>query len=894
MKKRGLILVLVAIFVLMGIVTAATSFAADGDPILTLEAEMASLDGPAYSNDYKVGNLGKCGGEYEGTVTFIDVGVPESGKYVLVVHYCSGSDDRYFDITTDGDTYKLDCPNTGGFDNVGTIAIEVELEAGGVIIFGSDWYGPDLDKIEIYSIDNAGFEDKEYTNPEEYTWENILRLDTNNGVYSLVAGCQPVISCARAETIINGQVISSDEFSKHEYVEDSEKKSITFKHKDHPMFDGEMSQVFYLKGGYITTEVSVTCYGEALSTNYISPMSTYSESINISNCAFIQMPFDNDKWIEPKFIDVKNLGYSTYGYEVGVFFNQDNSNGIVIGSVEHDVWKTGIKVNSMDGEIKGVELYGGASDSNTRDNSPHGSVSGTSIKSPLMFIGFFDDWRNGLIKYGKANTDVAPKKQSISNVPFGFNSWGALSSDVKYSEMVAVSNYIKNNLQDIWNEEEGTVYVNIDSFWDYIVKNDSSCNLTLDEALAAFVKCCKDNGQKAGIYYTPFACWLSDENEMKNTKMEGSDYTYYDAALRRADGVTLYGKLANGFALDPTHPGTIARIEDRMNYFINLGFEYIKLDFMTHGAVEGAHYDESITTGMQAYNFGMSKIHEICNGKMFVNLSIAPVFPYQYADGRRISCDAFASLDNTQHVLSYLTACFWHKEIYSYPDPDHIVVCGSSEGVARCRVTSGVISGTSFLVGDNLMNAPVGSANYKQIMKMFGNKNIVSVAKLGQAFKPFTIKSGERCANAYWCLMGDTLYFAVFNFGDSCDMTFDLSTISKSIVQNAKVTELWTNKSLSLKGNTLNIKFSNTDAAIYKISLTDVGEDSDKTPSDITGQPTDTPKTGIPSSVPTDTASNTDNSSSNTVVIAVVVVVLIAIIAGVVWLVIVKKKNNMK
>jgi len=299
-------------------------------------------------------------------------------------------------------------------------------------------------------------------------------------------------------------------------------------------------------------------------------------------------------------------------------------------------------------------------------------------------------------------------------------------------------------------------------------------------------------------------------------------YTYYAAALKRTDGSGLYGKLDGGYALDPTHPATVQRFTDKLNYFIDLGFEYVKLDFMAHGAAEGQHYDQNITTGIQAYNYGMAKILEICQGKMYVNLSIAPLFPYQYADGRRISCDAFASLDNTRHVLSYLTACFWEGGIYPYPDPDHLVVWGSdgnvTDGEARCRVTAGAISGTSFLVGDDLTDIEPGSDKAERILAMFGNRDIIAAAKLGRMFTPWEVIPGEKCAQSYWCTAGDAFYLAVFNFdSDAMDYSFHLANhLAEHDEFTAK--ELWRGTEFSLTGKTLVVTVPKKDAALYRIT----------------------------------------------------------------------------
>ena len=56
---------------------------------------------------------------------------------------------------------------------------------------------------------------------------------------------------------------------------------------------------------------------------------------------------------------------------------------------------------------------------------------------------------------------------------------------------------------------------------------------------------------------------------------------------------------------------------------------------------------------------------------------------------------------------------------------------------------------------------------HERILKMFGNADIAAVAKLGRMFRPYEVSAGQRCAEAYWLTDGDTMYFAVFNFGTS-------------------------------------------------------------------------------------------------------------------------------
>lgn len=792
------------------------------NPIITLDRKNGKCGGKAVFFENKITGLGKCGGKTEGTVSFGKLDLPHDGYYTLRFSYFSGADDRYFNITADGESYKLACPSTGGFDCLGETEIDIFLSAGCELTVGSDWYAPDLEKIEVFIPGADEYVPKVYDNRCEtsFAYGDIeLVCDTHNGIWSLNIHGKTVISDAHAEADLCGTAVSSEDFTEHRAEQDGD--TVRFIHSGHSVFGGVMTQIFKL-GENVFTEVLLS--ESDVCTNRIAPIAVHKGGIGEwKSGVFAAIPFDNDKWVEPSLVSFRKLGKKQVSYEAAAVFERDSGNGLVVGSVEHDVWKTGIEVQAYHGEVREFSVFAGIADDGTRDNSPHGTVSGAEVRSPKIFMGYFDDWRDGFKAYADANAEIAEPKPSVPDVPFGYNSWGVLQDKVKYSDMIAVSDYIKTYLQDVWKQDNAPVYVNIDSFWDFLVHNDPSCSLPLEDALRAFVSHCHENGQKAGIYFTPFTAWHGSEESLRKSRMEGSDYTYYDAAVKKSDGSGLYGKLDGGYALDPTHPAVLIRTEQKLKWFIDLGFEYVKLDFMTHGAVEGKHYDPEITTGMQAYSAGMARIREICDGKMFVNLSIAPLFSYQYTDGRRISCDAFSSIDNTKHVLSYLTACFWEDRLYPYPDPDHLVVWGKdgnvSEGEARCRVTAGAICGTSFLVGDSLSDVPENTEKHERLVKMFANAGIVSAAKLGCMFTPYEIMPDCRCADSYILEKDGEVYLAVFNFEKhECSVRYDLKGLPKTdAVYTAE--ELWRGDKISLDGGVLAYRIPNEDAALFRITL---------------------------------------------------------------------------
>ncbi|MGM1044958.1 MAG: hypothetical protein ACQEXX_02300 [Bacillota bacterium] len=286
----------------------------------------------------------------------------------------------------------------------------------------------------------------------------------------------------------------------------------------------------------------------------------------------------------------------TESYEVTALFQPDSRNGLILGSISHDVWKTGIRVKGETaGKLDELELYAGAADTMTRDSQPHGYVRGTRVESPLVMVGDYDDYRTGLEAYGEANTKIAPALSWDGGVSIGWNSWSAAMSTLDYDLYVATSDFLKREVQPQGFHNEDTLYINFDAFWDRLTPAE------MEDAL----KRVRENGHKPGTYWTPFAFWGSPAGF--GNPVEGTDgkFTYGDILLRDQEGEIL-PDVDGGLAIDPTHPGNLARIDWFMDKFVSEGFEYIKLDFMAHGALEGKHYNPDITTGIAAYNYGLS------------------------------------------------------------------------------------------------------------------------------------------------------------------------------------------------------------------------------------------------------------------------------------------------
>lgn len=55
---------------------------------------------------------------------------------------------------------------------------------------------------------------------------------------------------------------------------------------------------------------------------------------------FFEVPFDNDAWVT---FETKNLCQSGLAHEVEAFFTPDAKDGLIIGSLTHDTWKSAVE-----------------------------------------------------------------------------------------------------------------------------------------------------------------------------------------------------------------------------------------------------------------------------------------------------------------------------------------------------------------------------------------------------------------------------------------------------------------------------------------------------------------------------------------------------------------------
>jgi len=802
----------------------------------------AEASGNVLAGNAKVSTCAACSGGkkvgdmYNGSsVTFNDVMAAADGVYTMRVYYISG-DPRPFSIQVNqAELGSFSPPKTTDWDTVGQFELELELKAGAntIIISDNNGYSPDIDSIRLERRDGSNpdpgqgeevnigklVSSKKYgkitvaKHTEGFAISSVnyqVQYQTRTGLAQYQWAGKTVAKGIYSEVQLDasggGKTVKNTDYTSHQIegtpvaFKDAIGKGIQVTFVNRQAGLPSMKQHYYLyeSGEHFLTQTVIES-SSAISTNYLAPLViNRTEGIDIGKYddnRVLVVPFDNDMWVRFQSKSM-NTYLNTDNYissELTAIYDNTSRRGLIIGSVTHDTWKTGISWSGANNRLNKLSVFGGfTSKASTHDVVEHGKVSGKQIASPKIMVGYYSDYRSGLEAYGKANAAIAPPlvfgKKVPSSVPFGWNSWGAHESELSYDIAVKTSDYYKAKLQHNGFTNKGDVYINLDSYWD---------NMS-DAELAKLVKHIHNNGQRAGIYYAPFVYWGNDMNQV----VEGTNgkYKYGDIVLRDNNGEPL-PTVDGAYAVDTTHPGAKQRIDHYMNRFKKLGFEFIKLDFLSHGAFEGIHYDKKIETGIQAYNLGMAYVNKVLDGKMFISASIAPMFPSQYAHSRRISSDIDGSISRTEYQLNSQTYGWWQNgTIYHYTDPDYMTLAkdGTFEG-AQSRVNAAVISGTVFLGSDD-----VRDQNAQKLMEaLLTNKEVNKVAKLGKAFRPIEGNTGLSAADMFILKDKNDYYVALFNYSDAPverNLNFARAGIEGGNGKTYEVTNLWTGKKSKVKG----------------------------------------------------------------------------------------------
>lgn len=593
---------------------------------------------------------------------------------------------------------------------------------------------------------------------------------------------------------------------------------------------------FYSGSGFATVRLYLCSEGgEVLTSNYLAPLCSASKADFLPAAGtyrMLQVPLDNDHFVSY---------YSQYmrgdlgSYSATAIFDGKSRRGLVCGAIDHDTWKSAIAAHCppvADGTLLGFSCYSGAQGYPWMDAREHGRVQGAEVSSARFVIGMFDDWREGMEAFAGECRKVAPPYEWQGGKPVGWSSWGVQQNYITLQSVKDVSDFIAQELTPRgFHDTEGKTVISLDAFW-----ND---NLTPNNrAIPEFVEYCRQNNQTPGIYMGLFCDFAKDPNRI--VQGTNNKYRYKDIWL------TVNGEpweLDGAYCLDPTHPATKLAIKYDLQRFYEWGIRYVKADFLSHGIIEAdSYYNKSVTTGVQAYNEGMQFMNDVLkkyeqpDDRMYMLLSISPIFPYQYAPARRICCDSWGTIDQTQYEMNSLSLGWWLDGLYHANDPDHMVMHlidgGGKEaiGVSRARLTSGVVTG-SYITGDNYsfsngqgMSEPRGypAQSRERALQLLTNNDVTEIVRTCKGFRPLSGYSAtkEDCADNFLVQENDRyFYVAAINYSKLLPMsgTLSFATLGIDAANVGTIRELWLGEEVAATATGFSYNVPASDARIFRI-----------------------------------------------------------------------------
>ncbi|MBQ9309165.1 MAG: hypothetical protein IJ229_14685 [Clostridia bacterium] len=621
----------------------------------------------------------------------------------------------------------------------------------------------------------------------------------------------PVLS-AYAKATADGTVLDSRLAEKVEEERQGSDLVLTFVFPEYLL-----KETLTAQDEYATAQLTLQSRdGKQVTTNDLTPLvagSTGDASPYVwrdLRSKMLLVPYDNDMWIRYEAIA---LHAGIRSADVTVLFEEDLEQAILIGAMDFALWKNAIACPGTDARILEARCGNGAVGEDTHDCLPHGSVTDVQVTSSRFTVMYGEDWRALLEQYASLLCAERAPRRSAYTVPFGFNCYAGLGRDCNKTTFRSSGEFLSDELmpRDFAGPDENgerTTFVNLDGGWEFLVGKEESLKIR-DEIHA--------RGQKAGIYDAPFACFERDLNKPLRFFPE---HTYGEIVMRKPDG-SFMPRVDGAIPYDLSHPVWEAWIRKKFQMYVDWGYDYLKIDFLSHGGMEGVHSDPSIRTGREMLDRAYRMIDDILSEErigrpFFLSLSIAPLFPYGFGNARRFSCDAFGLTEDVEYVLNALDYSWWtNGKLYQYNDPDHIVLLrsfcmlrDSTEGEARARYTSSVIAGPMLLLSDDYRREEAR----ERTKKIAGNARVNALAREGLAFRQL---KGE-----------DHIYAAVSEHAISLAI-FSLRERPETVTLNLRPhglpegdwEDLWSGETVHATDGVLTWHAGGTDALLLRISL---------------------------------------------------------------------------
>jgi hypothetical protein len=377
---------------------------------------------------------------------------------------------------------------------------------------------------------------------------------------------------------------------------------------------------------------------------------------------------------------------------------------IVTGAITAEKFKTGILNYLSGGKLVWKVKSGKTHVNNFSADDKVAVAPGEAVSSELIFIGIYTDILNGLEEYAQAVSLINPPPQPPF-IPVGWNSWNELFISIDEAKILENALFIKENFP-----EHGFNNIQIDDGWERSW-GDWEPNANFPSGMDGVAQEIKNQGFIPGIWLAPFL--VSDSAPL---------YTQHnDWLLKDENGALL--KYDRYFILDTTNPDAMNWLLNEIRKIIGWGYRYLKLDFLFAGAYEAKRFNGE--TSMMAYRKALKAIlEEAESAGAYILACGAPLIPTAgLAHGARIGGDiAFSAIPYNFSFIKNEARNIANRAFLNHVfanDPDTALLRNLPLEEARLNLTSVLLSGKIFALGDNLTQLPPEKISLLEKLKAF-------------------------------------------------------------------------------------------------------------------------------------------------------------------------------
>ena len=302
----------------------------------------------------------------------------------------------------------------------------------------------------------------------------------------------------------------------------------------------------------------------------------------------------------------------------------------------------------------------------------HPLSQGETIEGDWMYIGQYDDVRQGLIDYAKLAGRYMNTRAGIFDTPYGYCTWYYYGRGLRPETVYENIRTLKEN-----EDRLPVKYFNLDNGW-----LKAWGDWTENEKFACGMKKIADDIYEAG--YLP-GIWLAPYGVDVGTpvSMEHPDWFVRrwdsDEPIRRPYGDRQI------MMLDMSHPGVKEFITETFRRITHdWGYRHVKIDIITNTIAPGRYYDPSYNS-LKNYREGLRLMREAMTEDSVLLACTAPMGPsIGYADGMRTSGDIFHDWRSIRNLFNQNLKRYYYNKTWFCTDPDCLIVRNAENEDEEC------------------------------------------------------------------------------------------------------------------------------------------------------------------------------------------------------------------